>query len=63
VLRQALGVAAPPGAGVLVTPRGAVRRSPVLAAGEGKQFGGAEFMTEPALGVSDLDEELLEPGG
>jgi hypothetical protein len=48
---------------VLVTPRGAVRRSPVLAAGEGKQFGGAEFMTEPALGVSDLDEELLEPGG
>jgi hypothetical protein len=36
---------------------------PVLAAGEGKQFGGAEFMTEPALGVSDLDEELLEPGG
>jgi hypothetical protein len=36
---------------------------PILAAGEGDQFGGAEFMTELALGVGDVDEELLEPGG
>ena len=36
---------------------------PVLAAGEGDQFGGSQFVTELAFGVGDVYGELLETGG
>jgi hypothetical protein len=36
---------------------------PVLAAGNGEQFGRSQFVTELAFGVGDVYGELLETGG